>query len=303
MFVADMHCDTLMLAGSGSRLVKKYNVSERYPFLQFFANFHSADGKTPEERRVQTFKTLELFESLSEAEGLFRIYSAADVREAFSSGKRSALFSIEGGGGLLSSSGELSELYRRGLRVLGPIWDDNELGASAYAKVDTGLTEEGKKLILRAIDMGIIIDCSHMSDRGFHQLCELTDKPFLATHSNYRTCTNSPRNLTDDMARELSCRGGLAGINIYPPFLSDTASATVDDILRHADYALEHFGERFVAFGGDIDGTDGRYPSPLSERESIHDALIDAFLKRYPERVVRRIAGENVMEFLIKNLK
>jgi membrane dipeptidase len=164
------------------------------------------------------------------------------------------------------------------------------------------LTEEGKKLILRAIDMGIIIDCSHMSDRGFYQLCALTDKPFLATHSNYRTCTGAPRNLTDDMARELASRGGLAGINIYPPFLSD-GSATVDDILRHTDYALEHFGERFVAFGGDIDGTDGKYPAPLSEKESIHDALIDAFLKRYPERVVRRIAGENVVEFLIKNLK
>ena len=302
MFVADMHCDTLMLSDEGSRLAKKYNVSEKHPFLQFFANFHPAAGKTPEERRAKTFRKLNLFEALAESEGLLRIYTAADVEKAFNSGKRSALFSIEGGGGLLSSSPELSELYRRGLRVFGPIWDDNELGASSYAKDDTGLTEEGKKLILRAIEMGIIIDCSHMSDRGFYQLCELTDKPFLATHSNYRTCTGAPRNLTDDMARELASRGGLAGINIYPPFLSD-GFATVDDILRHTDYALEHFGERFVAFGGDIDGTDGKYPTPLSEKESIHDALIDAFLKRYPERVVRRIAGENVVEFLIKNLK
>ncbi|MBQ8302695.1 MAG: membrane dipeptidase [Clostridia bacterium] len=303
MFVADMHCDTLMNSDEQSALVKKYNVSEKHPFLQFFANFHAKAGRPAEVRHEMTFKTLNLYDKLASRAGLFRIHSRADAKKAFREGLRSSLFSIEGGGGLLASSPELDELYLRGLRVLGPIWDDNELGTSAYAKDDTGLTLEGKRLISRALDMGIIIDSSHMSDKAFYQLCELTDKPFLATHSNYRAKTGSKRNLTFDMAKELSRRGGLAGINIYPEFLNDSGKATVLDILRHIDYALENFGDTFVAFGGDIDGTYGLYPEPLSEDESIHDVLIELLLKHYSETTVRRIAGENVMNFLIENLE
>ena len=97
-------------------------------------------------------------------------------------------------------------------------------------------------------------------------------------------------------------RGGVIGLNIYPPFLTERDTATGDDILRHVDYALENFGENALGFGFDIDGTDGIYPDFVRTDRSIHEQVVELLLSHYSESVVRKIAGENVLGFLECNL-
>jgi len=224
-----------------------------------------------------------------------------DVFDAEARGGRSVILSIEGGGGLFASSSELDVLYGAGLRVLGMVWDDNELGASAWTRDDYGLTDEGVALAKRCADMGIILDVSHLSDRAFYDTLSACPMPLLATHSNFREVCPSPRNLTLDMAKKIVARGGVIGLNLYPDFLSE-GEADTDDILRHVDFALENLGEDALGFGFDIDGTDGKYPRGITASHSIHEQVIDLLLSHYSYSTVEKIAGLNVLDFLKNNL-
>ena len=92
------------------------------------------------------------------------------------------------------------------------------------------------------------------------------------------------------------------GLNLYPPFLSGEEEADFENIFRHIDYAIDTFGEDFLGFGFDIDGTGGEYPRGLDETESIHDKVVNRLLLQYGERITEKLAGGNVISFLERNL-
>jgi membrane dipeptidase len=185
---------------------------------------------------------------------------------------------------------------------MGIVWDKNELSSSANDIIDTGLTLEGVKMVSRMAELGIILDVSHLSDRAFYEAFELSPMPHIATHSNFRAVCDHDRNLTDEMARMIAARGGVMGLNLYPSFLREDGYADTDDILRQVDYGLSLVGDSALAFGFDIDGTDGQYPFGIDTSRSMHEAVIELLLSRYPASTVEKIAGGNVIEFLKDNL-
>lgn len=296
--IADMHCDSILSVSAEKGLISDYNVSAREPFLQFAALFVPAEGRPAEERRKQLIRYLDIYLYETRRNRLVRVDRALELNRAVDSGLPGTLLSIEGGGGLFADSEELLTLHRAGLRVLGLCWDTNELASGAWDQDDGGLTEEGRKLARTAEDLGITLDVSHLSDRSFDELFETVGSPILATHSNFRAVTDSPRNLTLPMAEKIVSRGGVIGLNLCPDFLSSSGRANGEDILRHVDYALSHLGDRALAFGCDIDGIE-EYPEGFApDGGSIHDRLCDLLLSHYPAATVSRIAGENVIEFL-----
>ncbi len=302
MYVVDMHCDSIGTVTADRGLINAYNFSREYPQLQFIAEFVPAEGEPPEARRKRLMHYLDVYVAETRRLKLVGINTCHDLNFAMELERRATLLSIEGGGGIFADSEELNTLYRMGLRVLGLAWDSNELATGAWDNDDKGLTAEGIALVRRCSELGIVLDVSHLSDRSFYDLLDTTAYPVIATHSNFREVCDSRRNLTLDMARKIAARGGVIGLNLYPPFLSDTGRATSDDILRHVDYALDKLGENVLAFGFDIDGTDGVYPEGFDERSSIHDRVIDLLLRHYPENTVERIAGLNAAEFFKCNL-
>lgn len=302
MYTVDMHCDSLSCVSGERGLISVHNVSGKYPQLQFFAHFSAKGSTSLEQRRKKLMSDVNVFLSECERLRLKKIFSGKDVFDAVEEKASAAMLTVEGGGGLLADSPELETLKKAGLCVLGMAWDGNELSACAWDDIDTGLTDEGRKMVKRCSELGIILDVSHLSDMAFYELFELSGFPHIATHSNFRSVCSSRRNLTDDMARRIAERGGVIGINIYPPFLNDSGKAEIEDIIRHMDYGLELVGDRCIGFGFDIDGTDGEYPVGISERESICDRVVDALLSRYSAETVERIAGANVIDFLKNNL-
>ena len=297
MFIADMHCDSLLTVNSERGLLSEYNVSKKYPYLQFFAAFSPARGNTLEARRRSTINKLDVYAYECERLGITRVEDVRGLCFAEDSCSPSAMFTVEGGAGLLADSDELLTLYKAGLRVMGFVWDSNELCSGAFDEVDTGLTSEGVRLAKRCAEYGITVDVSHMSDKSFYDLLEVYPLPIVATHSNFREICNCKRNLTYDMAKIIAQRGGVIGLNLYPEFVK-RGGAKISDLLPHIDYCLEHFGDSCLGFGFDIDGTDGEYPIGIDESESIHDRVVDMLLSHYPESTVRKIAGENVLDFL-----
>lgn len=302
MYIVDMHCDSLLTVSGDLGLINSYNVSSKYPQIQFFAEFCPKGQDTPELRRRKILRLLNTYLYECDRLGIEKLKCVKDLMDATRDDLRCAVLSLEGGGGLFSDSEELNTLAGAGLLVMGMAWDKNELSSSAWDKEDTGLTEEGKKMCKRAMELGIILDVSHLSDKAFYDTLEYYQAPLLATHSNFREVCASPRNLTRDMALRIASRGGVIGINIYPPFLNDSGAATIDDIYRHVDYGLEYIGENHIGFGFDIDGVDGNYPEGISLASSIHEQVIDKLLSRYSASTVEKIAGENVINFLADNM-
>lgn len=302
MFVVDMHSDSLGRVTENVGLIKKYNVPFDHAFLGFFAAFVPKKGRSAYERRRELMRYMDVFVSECSRLKLIPVHNCRDLNFAIETESRSALFSIEGGGGLFADSEELGTLRKMGLGVMGLAWDGNELAASSRDEIDTGLTEEGVKLVEKLSELGVIVDVSHMSDKAVSDTLEATAYPVIATHSCLREVCPVSRNLPTDLARRIVSRGGVIGLSLYPGHLSIKGRADRSDIFAHIDYALDKLGEDSLAFGFDIDGTDGEYPLGFSEEDSIHDTAIDLLSSRYGERIAEKIAGGNAIRFLKDNL-
>lgn len=302
MYIVDMHCDSLSRISEERGLINSYNLAKKYPQMQFFAHFSARGDRPAELRRKELLHAFNVYLAECERLGIKTVRSGKDIFDVTDSALTAGVFTIEGGAGLFADSLELDVLLKSELlKVVGLAWDTNELAASAWDSNDTGLTEEGRLLAKRLVEAGVVLDVSHLSDRSFYELFELSGVPHIATHSNFRDICNSKRNLTSDMAKLIAERGGVIGINLYPDFLSE-ADATRDDILRHIDFGLELVGEDHIGFGFDIDGTDGKYPRGIAEDTSIHEEVVDLLLSHYHSSVVEKIAGLNILEFLKDNL-
>ncbi len=310
MYIVDSHCDSIQLVDSGKfPLVNPRNFSTKHNQLQFVAMFTRAiDGKV-EDAYKKTVRYIGHFAIAmqKEKDKIVQVRTYEDIERAFSEGKHAALLAIEGGSGIKGSTQVLRDFYEIGVRVFGIAWLTNELAKSnriAEGEEDTGLTDLGREIIEAGNKLGMIYDVSHLSDKSFWDLSEISKKPIIATHSNFRTLCPHSRNLTDDMARHIVEHDGIIGLNMYPEFVdADKSKQSVERFFDHLDYCIDNFGSDNIGFGGDIDGTSGMYPSPITQEYSIHDQFLDAMEKRgYSTTMIEKFAGLNFLSFLKKYL-
>jgi membrane dipeptidase len=310
MFLADAHCDSIMkVAKRLQPLVNPYNFSKKHPQLQLVALYcenQTDDPITCYQRAVRYvghfFMALE-----QEKDKIRQVKTYEQIISALESGSHGAMLAIEGGSCLLDDPAVLKAFYDIGVRVVGLAWRTNTLAKSsrlAENERDTGLTDTGRKIVEEGNRLGMIFDVSHLSDQSFWDLATLSAKPIVATHSNFRSLCPHPRNLTDDMAKEIIRQKGMIGLNLCTAFVhEDPQKQTVEQYFKHLEHGLSLGGEDCMGFGGDIDGVGGHYPTPLDESSSILDRLVEFMLSHnYSEQLVRKIAGENFLEFFKRNL-
>ncbi len=122
-----------------------------------------------------------------------------------------------------------------------------------------GLTERGREFVAEMEELGMIPDVSHLSDAGFYDVLAVTKKPFVASHSDARAVCPNVRNMTDDMIRKLSERGGVMGLNYCADFLEEVPAGeknpgTVAAVARHARHIADVGGIQVLGLGSDFDG-------------------------------------------------
>lgn len=184
--------------------------------------------------------------------GLIKNYN--DIITNINNNKLSALLTVEEGG-MIDSLDKLIYLYNRGVRLITLTWNfDNVIGSCNKTTNDIGLSQYGLQFIKKMEELGIIIDVSHLSDKGFWDVYNNTKKPFVASHSNSRKVTDHKRNLTDEMIKAIASRNGVIGLNFCPSFVSDKDFMYIDDIIKHALHIIEVGGIDVLAFGTDFDG-------------------------------------------------
>ena len=156
--------------------------------------------------------------------------------------------------------------------------------------------------LVRALDARrMLIDVSHLSDRGFWDVCGLTDRPFVATHSDSRALCRNSRNLTDEQFAEIAQRGGLVGINLYTPFLVRQSDSVLDDAIDHIERFIGMYGERIVALGCDFDGCD-QLPVGIEGLGDMYRLADRMLALGYREETVRGLFYDNAFAFIQKML-
>ena len=211
----------------------------------------------------------------------------SDFDLAAAEDKRAAFLALEGAEGISCDPGGLEQLREAGVTMVNLTWNADNALAGASKHDGPGLSAQGREFVRRAQKLGIIIDVSHISDRAFWDIMDITEKPVVASHSNSRKLCGHRRNLTDDQFKAICDCGGYAGINLYTAFLSEDRTADFETVYTHMDHFLQLGGEH-VALGGDLDGCES-LPSGFT---GIHDyEKLASFLecKGFSEETIQNI--------------
>jgi membrane dipeptidase len=181
-------------------------------------------------------------------------------------------------------------------------------------QMELGLTDKGREFVGKMEELGMIVDVSHLSDKGFYDVLEMTKKPLVASHSNARAICPCARNLTDDMIRKLANRGGVVGLNFCRDFLLPRQPFTnsvgrgggeeksdaprewksVDALAAHAKHICNVGGIGVLGLGSDFDGIDD--PGELTGAECM-PLLWEGFKKEgFSESDIDAIFTKNVLK-------
>lgn len=200
-----------------------------------------------------------------------------ELKQCNNNGKIGAFLSIEEGEVLKGDVSKVLDVYKKGIRMLTLTWNyENSIG---YPNVnfkykDKGLKEKGIEIVNEMERVGIIPDCSHLSDGGFYDLSKICKKPFIATHSNARAIKNHPRNLTDDMIKILSNKGGVMGLNFCSDFVAEDDITKVSKIAKHAKHIKNIGGIDVLSIGSDFDGIENEVEiKDTSEMDKLYYGL------------------------------
>ena len=307
--VFDLHCDTaLALAGfcnysKNPANLRKNNLhidltraSTLSGYAQCFACFTTTLPEFPQNVSVPDVFERELTSVLREIEDngdLIRLaYSAKEIEENRDLGIMSGILTIEGPAGFEFDPELLENLYQIGFRITTLGWNEqNPLTGSCVT--GGGLTEQGREYVLEAQKVGMVVDVSHISDAGFWDIMDITQKPIIASHSNSRALCNVPRNITDEMFLAICKTGGTVGVNMYRGFLGQYA--TIDTVCDHILHFLSVAGsDRHISLGSDFDGMD-LLPNGISGVQD-YQKLADRLLSRgLDELSVHRIFWDNAL--------
>ena len=154
---------------------------------------------------------------------------SAGIRAAKRDGRIALMIGVEGGHAIEDSLDTLRELYDLGARymTLTHVNTNNWCDSSGDVARHGGLTDFGRDVVRTMNDLGMIVDVSHISDDAFRDVIATTRVPVVATHSSCRALCRHPRNMTDDMLRELARNGGVCMINFFSAFISDTVAQII----------------------------------------------------------------------------
>ena len=282
--VFDLHCDTADKLISGEKLksnsshIDLLRAKNFNNYVQCFSCF------TKEEKNAvllfEKKKTALLTEINKNSDLITIAKNGNDLKQNKENKKMSAILTLEGAAGINHNTAALENLRQTGFRMCSLCWNQENV-LTGSNQTGGGLTQKGKDFVKEANRLGMFIDVSHISDDGFWDIFKTSSLPIIASHSNSRFVHPHKRNITDDMFLAICESGGVVGINLYAPFLSENGN--INDVLRHIFHFLElDPSQNHIALGGDLDGCDtlANGITDITDYKKIAAALISAGLSK-----------------------
>ncbi|MBB5057601.1 membrane dipeptidase [Granulicella aggregans] len=273
-----------------------------------------AEPLDPAYARRETARQLAALKSLeARSEGSIRIATTVtQLEQSHRDGVFSMLLHIEGAEAIGPDLTELDALYTQGLRSLGPVWSRPNLFGHGVpfafpSSPDTGpgLTSAGFDLIHAFNRLGIMIDLSHLNERGFWDVARTSTAPLVATHTCAHALCPSARNLTDRQLDAIRESNGIVGVNFsvndLRPDANRNADVSLDNVVRQFTYLTDRIGIDRVALGSDFDGA--TIPSAIGDASGLQNLIAALRTHGFDEASLNKIARENWMRVLRLTLR
>ncbi|MDZ7600087.1 MAG: dipeptidase [Hoeflea sp.] len=233
--------------------------------------------------------------------------STADLRACLESGTIAAIMHMEGAEAIGPDLDALYAFHAMGLRSLGPVWSRPTVFGHGVPfrfpgdpDTGSGLTDVGKDLVKACNELRIVIDLSHLNEKGFDDVARISDAPLVATHSNAHAVTPSTRNLTDRQLAMIRESGGMVGLNYATVFLREDGRKSTDcgwdPVMRHLDHLLEQLGEDHLGLGSDFDGAE--IPDVIGDVTGVQGLIGQMRERQYGEALIEKIARGNWVRLL-----
>ncbi|MBW7989446.1 MAG: membrane dipeptidase [Planctomycetes bacterium] len=264
--------------------------------------------------------------------------SVADVKEQFGVSKISIVMGMENGSPIEGNLNNLKYFYNRGIRYITLAHSKcNHICDSSYDEQRkwNGLSPFGKKVVSEMNRLGMLVDISHVSDKTFYQIMELSKAPVVATHSSCRYFTPGwERNMDDEMIKLLAEKGGVIQINFGSMFVSEQINskyvnrkknileyieannlqgeardeyynkyakenplgdADISDVVANIDHVVKLVGIEHVGLGSDFDGVGGQLPVGLKDVSCYPNLIYELLKKGYTEADIKKICSDNFL--------
>lgn len=276
---------------------------------QFWSVYVPAETDASGDALVKTLEQVDI------AHAMFKRYpevfeqarTADDVERIAKTGKIASMLGVEGGYSMQGSLPILKKFHELGVRYMTLTHNKNIFWADAANDKPEhgGLTEFGEEVVREMNRLGMLVDLSHVSPDTMRDALRVTAAPVIFSHSSTRALTDHPRNVPDDILRELPNNGGVAMINFFPGFIVPTdelkrdknARGTLANVADHVEHAIQVAGIDHVGLGADFDGIN-RTPVGL-EDVTCYPALIQELVNRgYNREQLHKLLGSNILRVL-----
>ncbi len=242
--------------------------------------------------------------------GAVEICTTVDsIRQCFGTDRLAAVLHLEGCEAIDPEFHALDVLYAAGLRSLGPVWSRPTIFGNgvpfrfpATPDIGAGLTDRGLELIRRCNAKGILLDLSHLNQKGFDDVARLSRHPLVATHSNAHTVCPHARNLTDAQLEQIKASRGMVGLNFASAFLRADgrmlSDVPIEQMLRHLDHLIEFVGEDSVGLGSDFDGA--QVPEGIKDSSGLPQLIAAMQRHGYGDTLIGKLCHGNWFRVLEK---
>jgi membrane dipeptidase len=278
-------------------------------------------------------------------ESLEMASTAADIRRIRSKGKIAALMGIEGGHAIEDSLRTMRMFYKLGIRYITLTHTNTNDWADSSGDVNdvavqhhNGLTDFGREVVREMNRIGMMADVSHVSDKTFYDVVEVSRAPIIASHSSCRALANHPRNMTDDMLKAVARNGGVVMVNFYDGFLdprkvelsgrtrtvqedltkqfpndpkrvtdevekfrkaNDPGKTPMSVLIDHFDHIVKVAGIDHVGIGSDFDGVPlNGLPEGMEDISKLPNITYELMKRGYSDGDIKKVLGENFLRVM-----
>ncbi|MEP7072270.1 MAG: membrane dipeptidase [Verrucomicrobiota bacterium] len=233
-----------------------------------------------------------------------------EIEEAEGARKIGLLLTMEGVEPLGEDLLLLRSFYELGLRSLSLTHARPNAAATgglfAGRAPAKGLTTFGKELVEECERLGVILDLAHINPAGFEEVCALTSRPLIVSHTNARRFYDIERNISDEQIRMVGARGGVIGVNaiLVSPLREE---ATLDRYIDHMEHVASLIGIDGVGLGFDFCEFIWNKLAPV-KRDAVEARLTaphflpDLSNHRHTPNLIRRLGERGFNEGDIENV-
>jgi membrane dipeptidase len=202
----------------------------------FFAAFTGQRERTPENTEAAykqanamieaTYEVCQKYDEMAEV-----AFTADDASRIEAAGKRAIYIGMENGFPLGTDLSRVNEFYNRGVRYITLCHSSNndicDSSTDSNGPEHNGLSRFGEEVVAEMNRLGMMIDVSHISDKAFYDVINLSKAPVIASHSSVRAIAKHPRNMTDEMIKALAKKGGVIQICLLDDYVKNPDTTSV----------------------------------------------------------------------------